>query len=66
MSAVKVETSIDDGATWKTATIKAKTGGHYDVVVANPKTGYVSLKVSASDADGSKVEQTLTRAYAVR
>ena len=66
MSAVKVEVSSDDGATWKPATVKAKTGGHYDVVVTNPRTGYVTLKLTATDATGSKVEQTLTRAYAVR
>ena len=66
MSAVKVEASTDDGATWKPATVKAKTGGHYDAVVNNPKSGFVSLRVTGSDANGSKVEQTLTRAYAVR
>ena len=63
---VQVETSTDDGATWRTATVKAKSGGHYDVVVLNPKTGFVSVRVTATDVNGSKVEQTLIRAYAVR
>ena len=66
ISGVTVEASSDDGATWKKATVKAKSGGHYNVVVTNPKTGYVSLHVTGWDANGSKVEQTLIRAYAVR
>jgi hypothetical protein len=45
---------------------KAKSGGHYDVVVANPTTGFVSLRLVGFDAYGSKVEQTLIKAYADR
>ncbi|MCX4870282.1 hypothetical protein OIC43_02780 [Streptomyces sp. NBC_00825] len=36
------------------------------VTLRNPDSGYVSLRVKAWDANGSKIEQTLIRAYAVR
>lgn len=63
---VEVEASTDDGATWSPATVKSKTDGHYKVSVRNPASGYVSLRVKAWDTNGSKIEQTLIRAYAVR
>ncbi|MGW3661384.1 S8 family serine peptidase [Streptomyces sp. NPDC005151] len=63
---VEVEMSTDDGATWSPATVKTKSDGHYKVSVRNPAKGYMSLRVEAQDTDGSKVEQTLIKAYAVR
>ncbi|MCX4536892.1 S8 family serine peptidase [Streptomyces sp. NBC_01669] len=63
---VEVEASTDDGATWSPATVKTKIDGHYKVSVRNPASGYVSLRIKAQDANGSKIEQTLIRAYAVR
>ncbi|MER6103792.1 S8 family serine peptidase [Streptomyces sp. NPDC001832] len=62
---VEVEMSTDDGATWSPATVKTKSDGHYKVSLSNPASGYVSLRVKAHDTNGSKVEQTLIRAYAV-
>ncbi|MFE7323741.1 S8 family serine peptidase [Streptomyces sp. NPDC057565] len=63
---VEVEVSTDDGATWSPATVKTKSDGHYKVSLTNPASGYVSLRVKAQDTGGSKVEQTLIKAYAVR
>jgi subtilisin family serine protease len=63
---VEVEMSTDDGATWSPATVKTKSDGHYKVSVSNPAKGYVSLRVKAQDTSGSKIEQTLIKAYAVR
>ncbi|MFH8473953.1 S8 family serine peptidase [Streptomyces sp. NPDC018000] len=63
---VEVEMSTDDGATWSPATVKTKSDGHYKVSVSNPAKGFVSLRVKAQDTNGSKIEQTLIKAYAVR
>ncbi|MEV0490238.1 S8 family serine peptidase [Streptomyces atratus] len=63
---VEVEMSTDDGATWSPATVKTKVDGHYKVSVRNPAKGYVSLRVKAQDTNGSKIKQTLIKAYAVR
>ncbi|MFI6061963.1 S8 family serine peptidase [Streptomyces sp. NPDC051286] len=63
---VEVEASSDDGATWQPATVKSKSNGNYKVSVSNPAKGYVSLRVKAQDTNGSKIEQTLIKAYAIR
>ncbi|WP_406491789.1 hypothetical protein OG936_00845 [Streptomyces sp. NBC_00846] len=63
---VEVEASAVDGATWQPAKVKSKSDGSYKVSVNNPASGYVSLRVKAQDTNGSKIEQTLIKAYAVR
>ena len=54
---VKVETSADEGATWKTA----RPLGSAALVPAGG--GTVSLRVTATDRSGNMVIQTITRAY---
>ena len=63
---VEVEVSTDDGVTWNTAKVSSKKDGHYKVSVKNPKSGYVSLRVKAWDVNGSQIEQTIIKTYAVR
>lgn len=63
---VEAEVSTDDGNTWSTAKVQKIEGGHYTVTVKNPASGYVSLRIKGWDANGSKVEQTLIKAYGVR
>ncbi|MGW2086157.1 S8 family serine peptidase [Streptomyces sp. NPDC001880] len=63
---VEVEASSDDGATWQPAKVKSKSDGSYKVSVSNPAKGYVSLRIRAQDTNGSKIEQTLIKAYAIR
>lgn len=66
MRGVEVSMSTDDGATWRSAAVKRKQDGTSKVTVHNPASGHVSLRVKAWDANGSQIEQTLIRAYAVR
>jgi subtilisin family serine protease len=63
--------STDDGATWKTARIKAtKSRGGFqatiDIPVLARTKGTVSLKVKAWDVDGNKLEQTTTNAITLK
>ncbi|MER5470771.1 hypothetical protein ABZX90_19690 [Streptomyces sp. NPDC002935] len=44
----------------------ALAGDSYTVTLRNPESGYVSLRVKAWDANGSRIEQTLISACAVR
>ncbi|PET74965.1 hypothetical protein CN514_04900 [Bacillus sp. AFS001701] len=62
----EVEVSTNDGSTWSAAKVQNIEGGHYTVTVKNPASGYVSLRIKGWDANGSKVEQTLIKAYGVR
>ncbi|MEV4356370.1 S8 family serine peptidase [Nonomuraea sp. NPDC049625] len=68
---VTVEFSVDDGATWRAATRVRKHGdGRFRVELAHPAlartSGFVSLRVTASDTAGGSTTQTVNRAYALR
>ena len=66
---LKVETSYDDGRTWTTATT-ARKGSGFTAVVERPARmhgdAYVTLRVTAKDAAGNTVRQTVDRAYLQR
>jgi hypothetical protein len=60
---VEVETSFDDGATWRKAPVSA---GKWSVRVKNPaRPGYVSLRGRVVDSAGNEVTMTVIRAYEV-
>ncbi|WP_345569687.1 S8 family serine peptidase [Nonomuraea rosea] len=68
---VKVEFSVDDGTTWRAADRVRKRGdGRFRVEIVHPAlaqtSGFVSLRVTASDKAGGSVTQTINRAYALR
>ncbi|MEV1172061.1 S8 family serine peptidase [Nonomuraea sp. NPDC049784] len=68
---VRVEYSVDDGVTWQDATrVKKRGDGRFRVEVAHPAlaqtSGFVSLRVTASDTAGGSTTQTINRAYALR
>jgi hypothetical protein len=65
LTALRVEMSTDDGATWRAVpTGHGATGGV--AVLSQPAPGFVSLRISAADAAGDTVTQTVVRAYQVR
>jgi Subtilase family len=61
--------SADDGASWQRADVSTGYDGHYTVRVNDPPlsatTGFVSLRVQASDLSGNRMSQTVLRAYAL-
>ncbi|MEU4247667.1 S8 family serine peptidase [Amycolatopsis sp. NPDC026612] len=63
LAELRVETSIDDGTTWTSApTVRLGNGGL--AVVRNPAgDGFVSLRITARDAQGNALTQTVIRAY---
>lgn len=63
---VEVAVSTDDGNTWSNTKVDNRKDGHYKVWVKNPDTGYLSLRIKAWDANGSQIEQTIIKTYAVR
>ncbi|MFD0744860.1 hypothetical protein ACFQ1L_25860 [Phytohabitans flavus] len=63
---LRVEASYDDGATWRAVPV-AGSGLERVALLQHPHgAGYVSLKASAVDSAGNKVEQTIIRAYALK
>ncbi|MEO3794398.1 S8 family serine peptidase [Nonomuraea sp. B10E15] len=64
---VTLETSSDDGRTWRPARrLRDKGDGTYEATIERPRPGAVSLRVTASDAAGSTVTQEVIRAYGTR
>ncbi|MFD6971003.1 S8 family serine peptidase [Streptomyces sp. NPDC059949] len=63
---LQVETSYDDGKTWAKASTSRK-GGKFTASVERPDRvrgdAYVTLRVTAKDSAGNKVQQTVDRAY---
>lgn len=64
IASATVEVSFDDGTTWTTAALTGS-NGHYAAAFTAPGNGFVSTRVTAADAGGDTVSQTVIRAYAV-
>jgi subtilisin family serine protease len=62
---VTVEGSFDDGATWHDVPVFAGNDIYYGLEANDTSGGYVSLRVTATDDVGGKVEQTVVHAYRV-
>lgn len=61
-----VQVSYDDGKTWQPTQVQQH-NGHWTISLTHPAVkGYVSLRAAATDTAGNTVEQTTTRAYALR
>jgi hypothetical protein len=60
---VTVEASFDDGGTWQPLRVKGR-GDDRTVTIDHPTgPGFVSLRATAADSDGNRVEQTIIHAY---
>ncbi|MEU6853327.1 S8 family serine peptidase [Actinacidiphila alni] len=64
---VEVQASYDDGRTWTTARVDSRGHNAFDARLTRSGHGkgdaYVTLRVTAHDAAGDRVRQTVTRAY---
>ncbi|WP_406318246.1 S8 family serine peptidase [Streptosporangium sp. NBC_01639] len=59
--------SYDDGATWTGLRVDRRDDGRFTVRADHKgRTGHASLRVTAWDSAGAKVEQTITRAFALK
>lgn len=60
-----VQVSFDDGVTWRNATVAGLSGGSYRATYTAPAGSYVTLRVTAADAAGGQISETITRAYKI-
>jgi hypothetical protein len=69
VSSAAVSVSFNGGTSWQKATVTAKGNGEYAVAFAVPavaKTdGFGAIRLSATDADGGTLSQTIQHAFAV-
>ena len=64
ITSVRVEVSVDGGTTWRSATV-AGAHGHYVTAWPNAPGTKPWLRVSATDAAGGSITQTVQNAYTV-
>ena len=61
---LRLWTSVDGGKSWQAAAVRALGGGKFAATLPQVSAGQgVSLHVQASDAGGSKIDQTIITAY---
>ncbi|PZG15724.1 serine protease [Nonomuraea aridisoli] len=64
---VSLEVSYDDGATWKAARLRDKGERSWETTLSGRSpSGFVSLRLNASDVNGNTLSQEVIRAYALR
>ncbi|OLB78038.1 MAG: serine protease [Actinobacteria bacterium 13_2_20CM_2_71_6] len=63
LAGLQVEESFDDGATWQAAPTERDDERGTAMLRNPPGNGFVSLRISARDAAGNTVTQTVIRAY---
>ena len=57
--------SYNDGQTWQPATVSSSGGGNFRISFTSPGGVDPTLRVSATDAAGGSITETITRAYGV-
>ncbi len=65
VSEVTVESSFDDGVTWRDVPVFAGDEIWYGLETNSAAPGFASLRVTATDEAGNKVEQTFVHAYRI-
>ena len=64
ITAVAMQVSFDGGKTWRAATVTGS-GGAYRAAFTAAAGSYVTLRVTAADAAGGRICETITRAYKI-
>lgn len=62
ITGVKAQVSFDGGTTWQPATVTGS-GTSYQASYTAPADSFVTLKVTATDAAGGQISETITSAY---
>jgi hypothetical protein len=65
ITGASAQVSFDDGRIWQGAAATASGGGNFQISFNAPPGVDVSLRVSATDAGGSSIHETVLRAYGV-
>ncbi|MEU4091693.1 S8 family serine peptidase [Streptomyces sp. NPDC026673] len=66
VSALKLEVSYDDGASWRRLGLKERKGTWQASLNAPSRARYVSIRVTAEQRNGGGVTQTVTRAFGLK
>lgn len=68
VTSVTLQTSVDGGKTWQTASTQPVGGGRYLAMLNNPRNAFadfVNVRVHATDAAGGWITETVNNAYTI-
>ena len=65
ITSATAEVSFNDGQSYQPASVTSLSGGRFRIRFTAPAGVDVSMRVSAADADGSSITETILRAYGV-
>ena len=63
VSGAQVSVSFDGGQNWQAAAVSALGAGHFSAAFSAPAGTFVTLRVTAKDAAGGSIAETIQRAY---
>ena len=63
VSGAQVSVSFDGGQHWQAAAVSALGAGHFSAAFSAPAGTFVTLRVTAKDAAGGSIAETIQRAY---
>ncbi len=64
LKTVEFYVSVNGGSTWRRLTLR-RIGSYWQATIADPASGYVTIRSIVTDVHGDQTEQTVYRAYAV-
>jgi hypothetical protein len=65
VTGARVQVSFNDGKTWQATSVTAAGGGRFRAAFSAPAGAFVTLRVTATDAAGGSIRETILRAYAI-
>jgi len=65
VTGVHAQVSFDGGASWQPASVTRPGGGQFRAAFAAPAGAFVTLRVTATDAAGGSIGETIQRAYKI-
>jgi hypothetical protein len=65
VTGARVQVSFNDGRTWQATPVTAAGGGRFRAVFNAPAGAFVTLRVTATDAAGGSIRETILRAYTI-
>jgi hypothetical protein len=65
ITGVRAQVSFNGGVSWQPASVTRPGGGQFRAAFAGPAGAFVALRVTATDAAGGSITETILRAYKI-
>ena len=65
ITGARLQVSFNGGQTWQAASVTAAGGGQFSAAFTAPAGAFVAIRVTATDAAGGSISETILRAYKI-